>query len=116
MRQLPDAPVQNKRKQREENKRKIASIILHSPIHINLNRLDAVRPPGKPRLAPDRNHIADLQLSYKLAVACATSSALCLESFAPLGVSWDVVQVGPRNDMVLPLPEGCLIPLNLPLG
>lgn len=116
MRQLPDVAIQNTRKQKKEKKKKIASIILHGPVHINLDRLDAVRPPGKPRLAPDRNHIAHLQLSYKLAVACATSSALRLESFAPLGVSWDLVQVGPRNDMVLPLPEGCLIPLNLPLG
>lgn len=96
MRQLPDAPVQNARKQREgkkrkEKKRKIVSIILHGPVHIDLDRLNAVRPSGKSRLAPDRNHIAHLQLSYKLAIACATSSALRLESFAPLRVSWDVV-------------------------
>lgn len=49
--------------------------ISHSPIHLNLDTLDIIHPPGKPTLRPHRHHIPQPQLPHKLPVPRVPAAA-----------------------------------------
>lgn len=87
----------------------------YGPVHVNLDRLDVVDPLRKPRLRPDRNHVPEPQAIHQGAVTRRPSPTLCVQRLAGLRVGLDVVEIRPRDDVVLPIPCRDPVPMDVEL-
>lgn len=73
-----------------------------------------IRPPSKPRLGPNRNHISQLQIPHKNPRPGTLPSTHDPQFFGRLGFVQVIV---PRPDDLVrgPFPRGCLVALDGPV-
>lgn len=88
---------------------------LNSPVDIDLDLLNFISPPPKPRLGPNSNHISHLQVPHKPAVARLFTPALVSPQLdRRFCARLDIISMRPRYHMVLPRSLGDLVAADGP--